>query len=196
MIAFNWFGQDWVIPGANTAFLVSLIAATLLTLVVIPYGKRRPRGTPVSWGEAMIGAVYAFGVMFLAFGVVPHQWISHADKDLGWDRTYIIYGPGGILKPQTAGGWNPITLQYQAVRDIIVVLIHIYFFGLLIFIWNWWQKRGAESAPEGARDQQLRPSLGEEGLGVTMSPMRASEWPATACVAGERNERPAWPGNA
>ena len=127
MIAFNWFGQDWVIPGANTAFLVSLVAATLLTLVAIPYGKRRPRGTPVSWGEAMIGAVYAFGVMFLAFGVVPHQWISHADKDLGW---------------------NPITLQYQAVRDIVVVLIHIYFFGLLIFMWNWWQKRGAESAPK------------------------------------------------
>src|SRR5262245_59560723 len=30
MIAFNWFGQGWVIPGANTAFLTSLIAATLL----------------------------------------------------------------------------------------------------------------------------------------------------------------------
>ncbi len=148
MIAFNWFGQDWVIPGANTAFLTSLIAATLLTLAVIPYGKRRPRGTPVSWGEAMIGATYAFGVMFLAFGVVPHQWIAHADKDLGWNRTYIIYGPGGILKPQTAGGWNPITLQYQAVRDIIVVLIHVYFFGLLLFIWNWWQKRGADTAPK------------------------------------------------
>src|SRR5688572_33185907 len=113
MIAFNWFGQDWVIPGANTAFLVSLIAATLLTLVAIPYGKRRPRGTPVSWGEAMLAATYAFGVMFLAFGVVPHQWIAHADADLGWNRTYIVYGPGGILKPQTAGGWNPITLQYQ-----------------------------------------------------------------------------------
>jgi hypothetical protein len=141
MIAFNWFGQDWVIPGANTAFLVSLIAATLLTLVAIPYGKRRPRGTPVSWGEAMLAAVYAFGV-------VPSQWIAHADKDLGWNRQYIIYGPGGILKPQTAGGWNPITLQYQAVRDIVVVLIHIYFFGLLIFIWNWWQKRGGETAPK------------------------------------------------
>jgi len=147
MIAFNWFGQDWVIPGANTAFLTSLIAATVLTLVVIPYGKRRPRGTPVSWGEAMLGATYAFGVMFLAFGVVPHQWIDHADKDLGWNRTYIIYGPGGILKPQTAGGWNPITLQYQAVRDIIVVLIHVYFFGLLLFVWSWWQKRGADTTP-------------------------------------------------
>ena len=142
MIAFNWFGQDWVIPGANTAFLVSLIAATLLTLVAIPYGKRRPRGTPVSWGEAMLAAVYAFGVMFLAFGVVPHQWISHADKDLGWNRTYIIYGPGGILKPQTAGGWNPITLQYEAVRDIVVVLLHVVFFGIYIFLAVWWQKRG------------------------------------------------------
>jgi len=132
----------------NTAFLTSLIVSTVLTLLVIPYGRRRPKGTPLSWGEAMFAAVYAFGVMFLAFGVVPHQWIDHADKDLGWDRTYIIYGPGGILRPQTAGGWNPITLQYEAVRDTVVVLLHVYYFGLLIFIWNWWQKRGDEAPKE------------------------------------------------
>ena len=41
--------------------------------------------------------------------------------NLGWDRTNIIYGPGGILKPQVLGGWNPITLQYEAARDIVVV---------------------------------------------------------------------------
>jgi hypothetical protein len=86
--------------------------------------------------------------MFLAFGIVPHQWIDHADKELGWDRTKIIYGPGGILKPQSAGGWNPITLQYEAVRDIVVVVIHVYFFGLLIFIWMWWQKRGQVTTKE------------------------------------------------
>jgi hypothetical protein len=135
---------EW--PGMNQAFLASLIGATVLTLVAIPYGKRRPIGTPVSWGEAMLGSVYAFGVMFLAFGIVPHQWIDHADKELGWDRTKIIYGPGGILKPQSLGGWNPITLQYEAVRDIVVVLIHVYFFGLLLFIWVWWQKRGQSAA--------------------------------------------------
>ena len=60
----------------------------------------------------------------------------------------IIFGPGGILKPQTAGGWNPITLQYEAVRDIVVVLIHVVFFGLLIFIWSWWQKRGQVKTTE------------------------------------------------
>jgi hypothetical protein len=138
--------EGYAIPGVNVAFLTSLIAATLLTLIAIPYGDRRPRGTPFSWGEAMLGSVYAFGVMFLAFGIVPHQWIDHADKELGWDRTNIIYGPGGILKPESLGGWNPITLQYESIRDIVVVLIHVYFFGLLLFIWSWWQKRGASDA--------------------------------------------------
>ena len=115
MIAFNWFGQDWVIPGANTAFLVSLVAATLLTLVAIPYGKRRPRGTPVSWGEAMIGAVYAFGVMFLAFGVVPHQWIAHSDQNLEWTKSKIIYGPFDLMKPKSRGGNFPFDASYEAI---------------------------------------------------------------------------------
>jgi hypothetical protein len=135
-------------PGVNMAFLASLFAATALTLVAIPYGKRRPIGTPFSWGEAMLGATYAFGVLFLSFGVVPHQWIDHADRNLGWSRTRIVYGPGGILKPESLGGWNPITLQYEAVRDIVVVVIHAYFFGLLIFIWMWWQKRGQTTSTE------------------------------------------------
>ena len=133
-------------PGMNVAFLVSFFGAIALTLAVIPYGNRRPVGKPLSWGEAMIASVYAFGVMFLAFGVAPHQWIDHADKNLGWTKDKIIYGPFGILKPQSAGGWNPITLQYEAVRDIVVVLIHVVFFGLIIFIWGLWQKRGQRAA--------------------------------------------------
>jgi hypothetical protein len=137
---------EW--PGMNMAFLASLFATTALTLVAIPYGKRRPIGTPFSWGEAMIGSLYTFFVLFMAFGVVPHQWIDHADRDLGWNRAKLLYGPGGILKPQSAGGWNPITLQYEAVRDVIVVVIHVYFFGLLIFMWTWWQKRGQSAAKE------------------------------------------------
>ncbi len=135
-------------PGMNQAFLVSLIVATLLALVVIPYGKRRPVDKKASWGEAMVASVYVTGVMFVAFGIVPHQWIDHADKDLGWDRTNLIYGPGDILRPTAEGGWFPITLQYEAVRDIIVVLIHVYFFGLLLFLWSWWQKRGETTAKE------------------------------------------------
>ena len=146
-------------PGMNVAFLVSFFGAIALTLAVIPYGNRRPVGKPLSWGEAMIASVYAFGVMFLAFGVAPHQWIDHADKNLGWTKDKIIYGPFGILKPESAGGWNPITLQYEAVRDIVVILIHVVFFGLIIFMWGWWQKRGqrATTTTEVATSSYGRP---------------------------------------
>ncbi len=137
---------EW--PGINVAFLVSLFASIALTLAVIPYGKRRPVGKPLSWGEAMLAAAYVFGLMFLAFGVVPHQWIDHADKELGWSRDNIVMGPGGILKSQSMGGWMPFTITYEAIRDIIVVVLHAIYFGLIIFMWSWWQKRGQVKTAE------------------------------------------------
>ena len=100
-------------PGMNVAFLASFFGAIALTLVVIPFGNRRPVGKPLSWGEAMLASVYAFGVMFLAFGVAPHQWIDHADKNLGWSKDKIIYGPGGILKPRVRRRLEP---DHAAVR--------------------------------------------------------------------------------
>jgi hypothetical protein len=133
-------------PGVSVPFLTSFIVSLILIFAVIPYGKRRPVGKSMTWGEAMISATYAFGVLLLAFGVVPNAWIDHADRDLGWSKDKILYGPGGILKPQSAGGWNPITLQYEALRDIVVVLIHVIYFGLLIYIWHWWQHRGDRPA--------------------------------------------------
>ena len=131
---------EW--PGVNQAFIVSFVAAVVLALAVIPYGKRRPVGQPFSWGEAMLGATYSFGVLFLAFGIVPHQWIDHADRNLGWSKDKLLIGWGGFLKPQSMGGWNPITLQYEAVRDIVVVIIHLFFFVLFVYLALWWQKRG------------------------------------------------------
>jgi hypothetical protein len=131
---------EW--PGMNQAFLASFFGTLLLTLAVFVYGKRRPADKPLTWGDALLGSTYIFGLLFLAFGIVPHQFIDHADKDLGWSRDNIIYGPGGFLRPQELGGWNPITLQYEAVRDIVVVLIHVVFFALFIYLAVWWQKRG------------------------------------------------------
>lgn len=141
LIAFETNVLKW--PGVNQAFLFSFILSTLMALAVIPYAKRRPAGSPTSWGEAMIGAVYAFGVMFIAFGVVPHQWIDHADKELLWNRQKMIYGPGDILKPKSFGGrFNPINISYEAIRDTVVVLLHVWYFGLIIFLWKVWQTRG------------------------------------------------------
>ncbi len=144
-------------PGVNQALIFSFLLSSGLALLAIPYGKRRPIGTPFTWGEAMLAATFAFGVMFIAFGVVPHQWIDHADKNLGWNKAKIIYGPFDLLKPKAFGGNFPFTMQYEAVRDTVVVLIHVWYFGLLIFLWNHWQKRGRTKSTEVATSTYGRP---------------------------------------
>jgi len=63
-------------PGMNQAFIFSFVVTTAMALAVIPYGKRRPVGTPVTWGEAMVGSVYVFFVMFLAFGTSPSPLVT------------------------------------------------------------------------------------------------------------------------
>lgn len=146
---------EW--PGFNQAFIVAFLASVGMVLGIVWYGKRRPKGSPVSWGEAMLAATYVFGMLFLTYGILPHQFIDHADKNLGWSRDKVIFGPGGILKPTSAGGWNPITLQYEAVRDTLVVLLHAAFFGLHMWVAVWWQKRGEKVQQELPTSSYGRP---------------------------------------
>lgn len=146
---------EW--PGMNQAFLFSFFLTTAMSLVAIPFGKRRPKGTPTTWGEAMVGAVYAFFVWFLAFGVVPHQFIVHADNELGWRKDKLLNGPFDILKAKANGGNFPFTVSYEALRDILVVVIHVYFIGLMIFLFVWWQKRDEKVAKELETSSYGRP---------------------------------------
>ena len=133
-------------PGLNQAFLFSFFLATGMTLLAIPYGKRRPKGTPLSWGESMIAALYAFTTMFIAYGVVPDRWLIHANSELKWNKQKLFNGPFDIFKAKVNGGHFPFTLSYQELRDVVVVVIHVFFFALQIFIWSWWQKRGKKVA--------------------------------------------------
>lgn len=129
-------------PGMNQAFIFSFVLTLAMALVVIPIGKRRPVDRKATWGEAIFGATYVFAVMFVAFGVVPHQWIDHADKELGWRKDKLIFGPFDVLKPQAYGGQFPFTISYEALRDIIVIVIHAVFIGMMLYLFSWWQKRG------------------------------------------------------
>jgi hypothetical protein len=125
-----------------------------LTLAVIPVAKRRPIGTPLSWGESMFASVYAFFVMFLAYGVVPHQWLTHADGELRWRADRMVVGPK--LGDKHLLEYLPMDLPRQVFRDIVAATIYIIFLGLQIYVWGWWQKRG--QAKSGAKE--LRSAYG------------------------------------
>ncbi|MET0727995.1 MAG: hypothetical protein ABWZ76_06820 [Acidimicrobiales bacterium] len=126
------------------AFVTALLMAIAGDVAVLLYSKRRKPGAPLSWGEAMAAAVFAFLIMNLWYGVVPHQWITLADNEWKWRSDRILHGPFNVFEPDR---FQPLTITYQAMRDIVVTLIYGVALGLHVFHWAQWQDR-AKVKPE------------------------------------------------
>ena len=127
------------------ALVTSILALLVLTGGVLRYAKRRPVGTPVSWGEAMVGSAYVFFMSFLAYGIIPHQWLTLAENELGWRASKMVYGPGNLLKPQSLGGPFPFDITYRTVSDSVAAVFYLVFFGGQIGLWLMWQNRGKQA---------------------------------------------------
>ncbi len=127
------------------ALVTSIVVSALMAWGIFWYAKRRPVGTPVTWGEAMIGAAYVFFLSFLAYGVVPHQWLTLAENEWSWRADRILFGIGDIVRPQSQGGWFPFDITYRAISDTVAVLIYGVALGLHIWMWAKWQNRDKDA---------------------------------------------------
>lgn len=134
--------------------MVALVLSSLIAIGgcvgVVAYGKRRPVGEPLSWGEAMVAASLGFGLMFWCYGVVPHQWLLYSENELTWRSDKILVGWGlpfsgkeGMLEY-----FLPFTLSYQTISHIVAVTIYGIFLGLHIALWAIWQDRAKEKPVE------------------------------------------------
>ena len=146
------------------AFLISLIISIAMTLVIVRVARNRPVGTPLTWGEAFVAAVWVFTLLFLLYGVVPHQFLAWADNELEWrsDTIGIPLGPlGGLLNgslgvqegrlfPEGIPLPNGVFIvTAQVLRDIIAAGIYIVFLLVPIKMWLWWQKRDQKKPDQG-----------------------------------------------
>lgn len=128
------------------ALVTSTLAAVLMTWAVLWYAKRRPVGTPVSWGEAAWGSAYVFFLSFLAYGIIPHQWLTLAENELSWRADRIVFGPANLLQPKSQGGWFPFDITYRTISDSIAAVFYIVFLGAQLWLWAVWQGRDKRSA--------------------------------------------------
>ena len=76
------------------AFAIATIVDVALILIAMRTVMRRPKGTPLTWGEAFVAAVFIFAIFYLSYAMVPHQFITMCDKDFGW-RSDIFGIPTG-----------------------------------------------------------------------------------------------------
>lgn len=131
------------------AFVGSFLVIFAMIGAVLWYGQKRPAGAPVTWGEAMFGAVLAFACMFWAYGVVPQAWIMWSANELGWRPDQMLTGPSGSL----VGG--PVSLSKAGLADIITVLIYGFMIQTHVILFIYWNRRGKIQA--AARlDEQAR----------------------------------------
>ena len=79
-----WRPSNEEVARRVVAFVVSFAIAILGMVVVHLYGRHRPVGAPLTWGEAIVAATFVFFLMFWAYGVVPNQWLQWANNELGW----------------------------------------------------------------------------------------------------------------
>jgi hypothetical protein len=155
----------------NVAFWSSVIVAAALVGGIYWYMGRRPVGTPLTWGEAMVAAVYVFFLLFWMYGVVPHQWLTWADNELRWRPDKIFLQPRAKTaacswKWGTAKGcikWPlPITVSWQTMRDLVAVGIYGIELGGMGMLWVKWQKRG-QKAPVAVEKSEFGRPLVREG---------------------------------
>lgn len=127
------------------ALVTSIVVSILMSVAIFVYASRRPVGTPVTWGEAMAGSIWVFFLAFLAYGVVPHQWLTLAENEWSFRADRILFGPGNIVQPISQGGWFPFDITYRALSDTVAVLIYVVALGLQIWMWARWQNRGTRA---------------------------------------------------
>src|SRR2546423_5124704 len=129
------------------AFVIGILVLLLGVGVALYVGSRRPVGTPLTWGEAFLAATSGFGLMILAYGIIPHQWLNFADNELLWRPDRILFGISSAgLKfgdaANAATGRGRILVNYQALPDIVPATLYIVFLSGQMVLWALWQKRG------------------------------------------------------
>jgi hypothetical protein len=114
------------------AFVTTLVIGIGGVVGVVLYGRRRPVGAPLTWGQAMAAALFTFFMFIWWYAMIPHQWLQWSTNELGWTVDKILLRPTGN---------QPLTVSYQTIRDIVVVLIYGVGLAIHVGIWAWWNDR-------------------------------------------------------
>lgn len=150
----NWGG--WTSGGR---FFTSVLV-TILGLAIVFYYLKRPKSElPGTWAQALLGSVGAFALFFLGYGVVPSEFIIWANSywELG-DKNWLIISSAKNM-PLLGIDW-PLNIPYFVLEDTLVVLIYGIAFGLNLYIFAAWQKRGTTPADAAGKAPKRRSRFG------------------------------------
>jgi hypothetical protein len=130
------------------AFITTLLVGFAGVFAVLGYGRRRPIGASLSWGQAMAAATFAMFMFLWWYAIIPHVWLTWSSNELGWTVDKILFRPTGN---------QPLTVSYQTVRDIVAVVIYGVGIGIHVGLWAWWHDRAKQRPVEIPASRYGRP---------------------------------------
>ncbi len=116
---------------------VALIAGTAVVVIMC---KRPKPAEPTTWAQAMLGAVLTFGLMTLAYGTVPHEWLTFANSYLKWDDAHFVI--------RNNVRFMPLNIPKSAIKDVVATVLYVVFATANIKLFAAWQKRPEYVAPD------------------------------------------------
>ena len=134
---------DWELDAIIVDLVLLLLVAHGLLMVVSR--KPQPADHKATWVECFLGAVGTFALMTLAYGVIPHEWLTFANSYLKMgDTSHFFWQRGQLVETDWFGQGihvPPFNIDMPAIRDIIVTGIYVVLLGLKVYLFAAWQKR-------------------------------------------------------
>lgn len=112
----------------------------------------------LTWAGAFAGAIAVFALLLLAYAIIPHEYMTYANSYLQWGDSgkFVWQSNQEIL------GFIPInypfSLDYPAVRDIVVATLYIVLLGLNLKLWVMWQSRNDVAPAPTAESDDAAPA--------------------------------------
>ncbi len=120
------------------ALVVSILISLLMAAGIFWYRGRLADDYKMTWGEASLFSAYIFFLLFVVFGIVPHQWLTLAENEWSF-RADRLFDAGGLLTAKSQGGWFPFDITLRVVSDSIAAIIYIIYLGIFSKMWGIWQ---------------------------------------------------------
>jgi uncharacterized membrane protein HdeD (DUF308 family) len=123
--------------------IVLLGLGVLVVHMFLMIASRKPRDPEqvTTWAEAFAGAVGTFALLAVGYAIVPHEFLTFANADLEWgDSSKFIFQSGHEVLGFLPVNW-PFSMDYPALRDIVVTMIYVVLLGLNLKLWVMWQER-------------------------------------------------------
>jgi hypothetical protein len=142
------FNVSWVHPAGR---LIWAVVIFVIGLAVIGFLARRPTpAEPPSWAQALLGALGAVALMIIAYGTIPHEWISYANSYMRWGTATYVMRKNRFIH---------FDINKQTANDGIAALIYGVMLVGNIKLFQIWQKRPvAAPAPDDASAAEAQPA--------------------------------------